>query len=341
MTDNSPVATARKPLPPVERVRPGLWSIPVPLPIVLGYVLVYAFETDRGPYIVDAGWNTDEAFAALSSGLQTAGFDIGSVQGVLVTHIHADHYGLAGRLRDTSGAWIALHPADAALIHDRYEEPDDLLDRMRTYLRRLGAPQSDIDALTNASMPVRGFVDLAQPDVLLEDGERPDIPGWDLTAIWTPGHSPGHLCFWEPRNQLMCTGDCVLPRITPNISLNPQSGGNPLGDYLQSLDRLDTFGGDALPAHEWRFDDLRARTEELRRHHQHRLDEVIAAIRNGYGTTWEITPQMEWGRPIAEADTFTKRAAVSEAMAHLRLLEVRGVVREIDGEPVRWELVAA
>ena len=112
-----------KPLPPVEQVRPGLWSIPVPLPIVLRYVLVYAFETDRGPFIVDAGWNTDVAFDALSAGLNEAGFDMADVQGVMVTHIHPDHYGLAGRIRDTSGAWIALHPADAALIHDRYEEP--------------------------------------------------------------------------------------------------------------------------------------------------------------------------------------------------------------------------
>ena len=128
----------------------------MPLPIVLGYVLVYAFETDRGPYIVDAGWNTDEAFDALSTGLQTAGFDIADVQGVLVTHIHPDHYGLAGRVRDTSGAWIALHPADAALIHDRYTEPDDLLAAMARNLRRAGAPQAEVDALSNAAMPVRG-----------------------------------------------------------------------------------------------------------------------------------------------------------------------------------------
>lgn len=331
----------RKPLPPVEKVRDGLWSIPVPLPIPLGYVLVYAFETDRGPYIVDAGWNTGEAFDALSTGLQTAGFDIGRVQGVLVTHIHADHYGLAGRIRETSGAWIALHPADAALIHGRYEEPGDLLMEMASYLRRVGAPQSDIEALSNASMPVRPFVDLARPDVLLEDGDHPDIPGWDLTSIWTPGHSPGHLCFWEPRHQLMCTGDCVLPRITPNISLNPQSEDDPLGDYLHSLDKLEAFGGDALPAHEWRFDDLRARLEELREHHRHRLDEVVDAIRNGYTTAWEITPQMAWNRPLDEAETFTRRAAMSEAMAHLRLLEVRGVVRRTEGEPIRWELVGS
>lgn len=332
-------AEPRKPLPPVEQVRPGLWSIPVPLPIVLGYVLVYAFETDRGPYLVDAGWNTDDAFHELDRGLQEAGFAVGDVQGVMVTHIHPDHYGLAGRLRETSGAWIALHPADAALIHDRYEEPAELLERMGGYLRRLGAPQSEIDELRNAAMPVRGFVDFAKPDVLLDDGDRPDIPGWDLASIWTPGHSPGHLCFWEPANRLMLTGDCVLPRITPNVGLNPQAGDNPLGDYLESLRRLGTYDGDALPAHEWRFDDLRTRTDELIEHHEHRFREVIAAIRDGYQTAWEITPRMEWGRSLDDTDTFTRRAAISEAMAHLRDLEVRGVVREIPGEPSRWELV--
>src|SRR5207247_3586797 len=107
------------PLPPVERVRPGLWSIPVPIPNnPLRYVLVYAFETDRGPYLVDAGWNTDDAFDVLCKGLGQAGFDIAAVQGVLVNPTHPDHYGLRGRIRESSGAWVSLHPADAALVHD-------------------------------------------------------------------------------------------------------------------------------------------------------------------------------------------------------------------------------
>src|SRR5436309_15866329 len=184
------------PLPPVERVRPGLWSIPVPIPNnPLRYVLVYAFETDKGPYLVDAGWNTDDAFAVLCRGLTHAGFDIANVQGVLVTHIHPDHYGLAGRIRETSGAWVALHPADAALVHDRYDDPRGLLERMGDYLRRLGAPADALEELRTASMPALQYVVQVMPDVLLEDGDRPEIPGWDVTALWTPGHSPGHLCF--------------------------------------------------------------------------------------------------------------------------------------------------
>ena len=88
------------PLPPVERVRPGVWSIPVPIPNnPLRYVLVYAFETDGGIYLVDAGWNTDEAFETLAAGLTSLGASMGDVRGVMITHIHPDHYGLAGRVR--------------------------------------------------------------------------------------------------------------------------------------------------------------------------------------------------------------------------------------------------
>ncbi|MBV8951484.1 MAG: MBL fold metallo-hydrolase, partial [Actinobacteria bacterium] len=88
----SEAARAVGPLPPVERVRPGLWSVPVPLPNnSLRYVFVYVFETDLGPFLIDAGWNTDDAFAALSAGMRHLGSDLAEVQGVMVTHIHPDH----------------------------------------------------------------------------------------------------------------------------------------------------------------------------------------------------------------------------------------------------------
>jgi glyoxylase-like metal-dependent hydrolase (beta-lactamase superfamily II) len=144
---------------------------------------------------VDAGWNTDDAYAALEAGLRFAGYEMGDVRGVMVTHIHPDHYGLAGRIRAASGAWISLHPADPRLIQDRYIEPTDLLERMGQMLRRMGAPEAGFATLQSVPMPVRALVDPVLPDILLEDGERPEVPGWDLSAIWTPGHTPGHLCF--------------------------------------------------------------------------------------------------------------------------------------------------
>src|SRR3954468_20163295 len=334
-------APSFNPLPPVERVRPGLWSVPVPLPMSsLRYVFVYVFETDGGLYIVDTGWNTDEAFQALSSGLKQVGSSVSDVAGVLVTHIHPDHYGLAGRVREESGAWVGLHPADAALIHERYEDTTDLLDRVGRMLRRMGAPPEELEPLRDAAMPVRPFVDAAIPDRLIEDGEHPEVPGWDLTALWTPGHSPGHLCFWESSNQLMLSGDHVLPRITPNIPFHPRAAEDPLGDFLISLDRLRTYPAvEVLPAHEHRFVGLDARVTELVQHHERRFAEVLAAIQAGVTTAWGIAERMEWSRPWSRIEGFMRRAAVGEAMSHLRKLEKRGVVREVLGEPSRWEVV--
>jgi glyoxylase-like metal-dependent hydrolase (beta-lactamase superfamily II) len=340
MTDTSRTLL---PLPPVERVRPGLWSIPVPMPSnSLRYVFVYVFETDEGLYLVDVGWNTDDAFAALRDGLEQLGASIGDVAGMLVTHIHPDHYGLAGRVREASGAWVALHPADAALIHDRYDEPELLLGRVETMLRKVGAPAEELASLSTASMPVRGYVDAAVPDVLLEDGERPKVPGWDLTAIWTPGHSPGHLCFWEAASRIMLSGDHVLPRITPNIPFHPQAGDDPLGDFLASLDKLRGYQAvEVLPAHEHRFVGLHARLDGLREHHERRFGEATAAISDGVTTAWDIASRLHWSRPWDRIEGFMRRAAVAEALAHLRALERRGVVREVLGEPSRWELITS
>jgi glyoxylase-like metal-dependent hydrolase (beta-lactamase superfamily II) len=328
-------------LPPVERVRPGLWSVPVPIPNnPLRYVLVYVFETDRGPYLIDAGWNTDDAYGTLVQGLEEAGFDIKGVQGVLVTHIHPDHYGLAGRIREASGAWVGLHPADASLIEARYEEPGDLLSKIGAMLRRDGVPAEEIETLQNASMPVRPWVHAVTPDVLIEDGDRPEVPGWDLKAIWTPGHSPGHLCFYESANRLMLSGDHVLPRITPNISFHPQAGPDPLGDYLNSLDKVGTYDADeVLPAHEHRFADLKGRVGELKGHHHARFDEVLSAIQRGQTTVWQIASQMTWSRPWSEYRAWERRAAAGETLAHLNYLQKQGVLAEEPGEPSHWSVV--
>lgn len=331
-------------LPPVERVRPGLWSIPVPIPAnSLRYVFVYVFETDAGPYLVDTGWNTEEAWDALCAGLVEVGTTVADVQGILVTHLHPDHYGLAGRVRETSGAWIGLHPADAALIHDRYVDPDFLVELMGSMLRRAGAPTEELDALQRAAMPVLPLVSPATPDRLVEDLDKLDIPGWDVVALWTPGHSPGHLCLWEAGDELLLSGDHVLPRITPNISFHPQAGDNPLGDYLMSLDRVaDLNPAEVLPGHEHRFVGLGARVAELHEHHARRFDEVVAALAGGATTGWEVATLMKWSRPWASIDGFMRRAAVLEALAHLRALEVRKLVHEVcePDRPSRWELVA-
>ena len=330
----------RKILPPVEQVRPGLWSIPVPIPDnPLRYVLVYALELDGGGIaMVDAGWNTEEAWSALSDGLAAAGGSVADVRAVMVTHIHPDHYGLAGRVREASGAWIGLHPADAIMLESRYGNSDELLASMFGFLTDSGVPEEKLPDLALASMAVKSMVTMAAPDLLFEDGEVIDLPGWPLRTIWTPGHSPGHICFYSEAHRLLLSGDHVLPRITPNISVHTQQAPNPLGDYLESLLKVQDLGSDeVLPGHEYRFSDLEGRIVEITNHHADRLDEIEHVISEEPGSTaWDITLQLRWSRPWDQIEPFMQRQANGETLAHCVLLELHDRIRREGNQPARF-----
>jgi glyoxylase-like metal-dependent hydrolase (beta-lactamase superfamily II) len=138
----------------------------------------------------------------------------------------------------------------------------------------------------------------------------------------------------------MLSGDHVLPRITPNISFHPQAGDNPLGDFLHALDKVDQYPAqEVLPAHEHRFVDLSGRVLQLKAHHEQRFEEILTALRSGVTTSWAVAERMSWSRSWDRIEGFMKRAALGEALAHLRALERRGLVCEIDGEPATWELL--
>src|ERR1019366_1806715 len=308
-------------LPPVEQVAPGLWSIPVPMPdSPLRYVLVYALELDDGLALVDAGWDTPEAWQALCDGLAVLGADITQVRAVAVTHIHPDHYGLAGRVREASGAWIGLHAADAALLKGRYVETEQMIASMTDLLEVCGVPSELVPDLAGSSMQIRSFVRMAPPDRFIEHDEVLEFAGWDLRAIWTPGHSPGHLCFYSPSRRLLLSGDHVLPRITPNIAVHTQQIHNPLADYLDSLSIVEHLECDeVLPGHEWRFSGLADRVEQLRQHHRERLDEILTALAVGSLTCWELTTRLTWSRPLEGSTPWLQRAASGETLAHLVL----------------------
>jgi glyoxylase-like metal-dependent hydrolase (beta-lactamase superfamily II) len=325
-------AWAENVMPPVEKIRPDMWSIPVPMPDnPLRYVLVYVLETRGGVVLVDAGWNTEEAWTALVAGLARAGYGVADVRGVLVTHIHPDHYGLAGRVQEHSGAWVALHPKDEALLRERYDESEmaGLVALTRQHLTRCGVPPEIIDELSEASMGIRNLIRLARVDVLLEDGDPIQIPGWNLRAVWTPGHSPGHLCFVEPDRRLLLSGDHVLPRISPAVTVHPQQRPSPLADFLDSLAKVAKLDiGEVLPAHEYRFSGLAERVVGLVRHHQDRLTEVLTTVGEHPGVTaWDIAQHLTWSRPWETIPPFLRRSAAGETLAHLILGQSRGLVR--------------
>ncbi|MFF5212813.1 MBL fold metallo-hydrolase [Streptosporangium sp. NPDC000396] len=319
----------------------GVWSVPVPIPgNPLGYTLVYAIESPAGPVLIDAGWNHPEAWLALRDGLAAAGMNIGEVRGVVVTHFHPDHAGLAGRVREESGAWIAMHEADIALVRlMRNFEDGAHRDFQADMLRRAGAGAVEVEEVT-AHRPQPP----ALPDRTLHDGDLIDLPGRTLRTVWTPGHTPGHVCLHLRDADRLFTGDHVLPGITPHIGVYPydRTDVNPLGDFLDSLEKVVALGElEALPAHEWTFPDAAARAAAIRAHHEDKLVRLVALLAEAGEplTIWETAGRMTWNRPWEELPAMLRGMAAGEAAAHLRALEVREVVRRIAGpDPVRFAL---
>lgn len=332
-------------VPPVEDLGEGLWSIPVPVPHnPIGFTYVYALDTPGGPVLVDTGWNHDDSWDALVGGLRQAGHRVDEVRGAVVTHFHADHSGLTGRLREASGAWIAMHPADAEVLRRQEGRTDD--ERAASVIEqmvRAGFPQQDVEAFRDSPTVFRPP---ALPDASLDDGERVDLPGLDLRAVWTPGHTPGHLCLHLAGRDLLFTGDHVLPRITPHVGQFPldSAEGDPLGDFLASQARIGRLPGAdrllCLPSHETRFSGLTERAEEIVDHHEERLDLMVRLVGQGPTTLWELTSRLEWRRAWADMRPLARHMAASETAAHLRLLEERGrVAREGPAHLPRWASV--
>ncbi|MFF7476702.1 MBL fold metallo-hydrolase [Streptomyces sp. NPDC008092] len=320
--------------PGLTRVRPGLWSLPIPLPGPPGHVLVYVLETDAGPYLVDAGWDTEEGWGALAAGLKALGTRVEDVRGVLVTHSHLDHYGLAPRIREASGAWVALHALDAVGLSQFRSDPAL---RLAALLRRAGAPE---EAVTRAldDLGRRPGVDAALPDRHLADRERPEVPGWDLTALWTPGHTPGHLCFWEPRHRVLLAGDHLLPRTTVGMYEPRDDNDDPLGDYLGTLEPLVSMEPDlVLPAHEHHYADLATRVGELRHGHATRTAVAASALREGPVTAWRLAGRLRRSGTLEGLRGFPLRATVSRALVILAHLRRLGAAREVPGPPPHWK----
>jgi glyoxylase-like metal-dependent hydrolase (beta-lactamase superfamily II) len=322
-------------LPPVEQVRSGVWSVPVTIPDnPLRYTLAYLLLSDSGAVVVDPGWESERGWQDLLAGFETAGLPADRVTGIVVTHVHLDHHGLSRRLSDASGAWIAMHTAEVQALPSRISNAVGS-GAAHTWLTRCGAPAEVMAEFNSDLAEMLGVFRLAEPDVLLDDGEALDLPGRQVRAVWTPGHTPGHICLHDADHDVLLTGDHLLPRITPNIGLTPGSMDSPLASYLDSLRAVGGYdSAEALPAHEYRFRGIAGRAGALIEHHDARAREVLDIVAAaGQPTIWDVTTKLTWSRGWDQITGFMRRAALFETAAHIQYLEQQGQLAVRSGSP--------
>lgn len=325
-------AWQRRVLPPVELIAPGIHSVPVvfpqnPMRYTLSSVLLDGDEC----VVVDPGFDSDEGHGQLLNAL--ARLDVGpkEISGIVATHFHTDHLGMAARLARGSGAWIALGNNERRHIsafEDAFEE--SALDRAR--MRTWGVPE---ERVPEAAMTPESLLDmrrLADPDRRLGDNDILSVAGRKWRIMDTPGHTPGHICLWDDDGERVLSGDHVLPRISPNVSLEIRGDTDPLRRNIESLQKI--AGNDhyeVCPAHEYRFRGVGSRARVLEEHIIERSAEVLAVLSAGASTVHEVARQLTWSRGWDSLGQLQFRLALSETAAHIRYLATSGIHAGVPG----------
>jgi glyoxylase-like metal-dependent hydrolase (beta-lactamase superfamily II) len=321
--------------PGVETVLPGVHRAPVPLPgDGLRAVSVYVIEDGDGVTLVDAGWDSPLARAAVEEGLAAAGAGVGDVRRVLVTHIHYDHVGqVTSLVRDGAGGYW-MGEGERATYDHVTTDPRRSRDARLAELRGYGA--GDLVAeLAGGEDRESTAVAMVPPARWAADGDVHPVTDGLVRAIATPGHTRGHLCYLHEGRRLLFAGDHVLPHITPSIGYEAETNRLALVDYLRSLARVRSLEVDlVLPAHGAPFTDLAGRVDELTAHHDERLALCAAAVGDGPATAAAVARALPWTRratPFDALDLFNRLLATWEAIAHLELLVSRGDLRREAG----------
>ncbi|HUQ41571.1 MAG TPA: MBL fold metallo-hydrolase [Candidatus Limnocylindrales bacterium] len=328
---------SRRSYPLSDLVAPGVRRIALPLPIpALKIINAYLVEGEHGWSLVDSGMHTPEAEAALRAGLAEVGVSMGALKGAFITHLHPDHMGLAGTLQQ-AGVPVAMHRPEIAAAKLVWAADHKLIDRTYEFFGRHGMPRDVDEGMRQAWIAMGARVDAFTEIIPIDDGRDVILGGRAAKMRWTPGHTDYHAVLIEERDGILFSGDHVLPRITSNVGLYPQSRDDPLGDFIDALGAIrDLRVNRVLPAHGEPFDDLKGRVDEMLAHHEARLDATVATLGARARTAYEVARDLF---PVLRSP-HEERFALAETLAHLRHLERLGRAREVEGTPARWSLAA-
>ena len=303
------------------------------------HVNTYLIRGEEGYLLVDAGWNTDKSFATLNELLATKGITLADISQIVVTHIHPDHYGMAGRIKQLSGATLAFHHLEQENIASRYVHPEELRNQTDRLLMANGLPYDEMVALRDATKGIEKYVVPVQPDITLHDGDTIATGEFTFRVIWTPGHAKGHLCLYEPGKKILLSGDHILPNITPNISVHPQAIVNPLGRYLKSLREIRSLDIElTLPGHDAPFTKLIPRIDSIIKHHMQRNQEILTALQQETKNAYQLAQDITWKTSTKwhTLRDFHRRMAICETLAHLEMMAAAGRLEVLTEEGIRY-----
>jgi glyoxylase-like metal-dependent hydrolase (beta-lactamase superfamily II) len=318
----------------LNEVAPGVHWLRMPLPFALDHINLWVLEDGDGWTLVDTGINSDDVRAAWAV-LFDGPLKGRPVKRVIVTHFHPDHMGLAGWLCEKFAVPLWTTGTEWAIARKLYDEkgPEHAA-RARTFYHAAGfdAPlMAEVDKRQNP-YPER-ISPVPETFHKIADGDVIDVGGRGWRVIVGTGHSPEHACLYSQSAKVLISGDQILPKITPNVSVWPQLPElNPLKKFLESLEKFRGLDSETLvlPSHNWPFKGLHKRLEQLANHHDERLDDVVRACATPLNATQVLGHLFK-----RELDSHQLFFAIGESLAHLHYLIGQGrIARETGADGV-------
>jgi glyoxylase-like metal-dependent hydrolase (beta-lactamase superfamily II) len=300
-------------------------TLPIPTPYGVGQVNAYIVASEPMT-LIDAGVNTLAGENALKLGFAAKGLFVDSLEQILVTHGHPDHYGLVPLICNGDGH-VKAYMGEKEI--ERIADTGPVWEWSRR-LQEAGFPELLLKEISKLEKRVNRVHRVSQLKCRpMSGGEVFEFRGFNLVALPLPGHTDGHMGFLEPDRRILFGGDTLLPHSYPNPLIEPilePEGDSPsrrrhsLKLYLETLDLLQSLDLVAVyPGHGPVIENPAEIIAYMRRHHARRLDQVWNCLTAGGVTAFEVSTTL-----YPEAQSYCRFLAVSETVAHLDVLVEQG-----------------
>lgn len=279
---------------------------------------IYEIKSNRH-ILVDTGMSPTSRDFLLERGVDLSDLDL-----IVMTHLHVDHIGGAEAIKGNSDIPLAIGKADAERVRVIQEGPEEFKNFLVEQLSSNGTPHSIVSEIVgrHSVLDNVGLYKDIEFDVEFDGAER---IADNVNIVGNPGHSPGSMSVMLEDSGKLLTGDHILPGITPNISFYDRDS-DMLGLYLNSLKETRKLKfSEMLPGHRDPFRNGKERIDQILKHHQERLNEILANS-SAWSTAFQVASRITWsrGRSLDSMNLMEMNFAIGEAITHLTYLSNQG-----------------
>jgi glyoxylase-like metal-dependent hydrolase (beta-lactamase superfamily II) len=321
-----------------ERVLPGVFRLRLPLPWPgVPHCNAWAVAAGDGVVLFDTGMHQPGSLAHLERALAMCNLSLENVRLLVCTHAHSDHYGQAAPIVERAGCELWMHPDHVHMLRWA-QDPGAALARRLEVGRQSGVPEEPLRRYAaERGSNESGIAGIIEPDRALVSGVVVDTDLGPWTTYETPGHSPSHVCLFQPDRRLLISGDHLLGRISLHFDYGFSP--DPVGEFVHSLGVVEALRARlCLAGHGRTFADVQTHIDGNRELVSERLRKTLAAIARGdTPTAFEVVPRVYGEELLSPAAPWL----LAETLAMLRHLKVTGRARLLPGEPERWTVADA